>query len=111
MLTCKDPFLPFRKFRFSYWKSLEVAGLSGFILVLGAIFTFLLIAQSNNFAARPSLSLFLLKSHPSDRLRAALDAFNLFHLWSVTLLAIGLSKLSATSFKESAYWVFGYWLL
>ena len=42
----------------------------------------------------------------------------LFHRFEVSrdtranaLLAIGLSKLSGVSFKESAFWVLGYWLL
>jgi hypothetical protein len=99
------------KIRFSYWKSLEVAGLSASILVLGASFTALLMTLSDNVTARPALSLLLLKSHSNDRLRAFLETFNVFHLWTTALLAIGLSKLSATSFKESAFWVFGYWVL
>jgi hypothetical protein len=36
---------------------------------------------------------------------------NFFHLWTTTVLAIGLSRLSGVTFKESAFWVFGYWLV
>jgi hypothetical protein len=42
--------------------------------------------------------------------RQVLDTFNVFHLWTTTVLAIGFSRLSAVSFKEAAFWVFGCWL-
>jgi hypothetical protein len=101
----------FLKTRFSFLKALEVAGLSGGILVLGAIVTVLLLGLSDDPAVRPALSLLAPKSVSGARLRAVLDSMNLFHLWAATLLALGLCKLSRASFRESAFWVFGYWLL
>ena len=101
----------FLKTRFSFLKTVEVVGLTGIILVLGTIVTALLIAASGNPAARPALSLVASELDASNSMRAALDAMNLFHLWTTTVLAVGLSKLSGVSFKESAFWVFGYWLL
>jgi hypothetical protein len=101
----------FLKTRFSFLKTVEVVGLTGIILVLGTIVTSLLIAASGNPAARPALSLFAGELDATNPIRAALDAVNLFHLWTTTVLAVGLSKLSRVSFKESAFWVFGYWLL
>ena len=99
----------FLKVRFSYAKTLEVVGLTGVILVLGTVFTGLLIATSGDAAARPALSMLggKLSAGPG---RQVLDTLNLFHLWTTTVLAIGLSKLSGVSFKEAAFWVFGYWL-
>jgi hypothetical protein len=97
--------------RFSYWKAVEVVGLTGSIVVLGAVATALLVAASGDAAARPALSLFAGRLPAENPLRAALGALNLFHLWSTAVLAIGLSKLSGVSFKESAFWVFGYWLV
>ena len=61
-------------------------------------------------AARPALSILLLDSHPGDHLRAVLDVFNLFHLWSAAVLAIGLSRLTGVSAREAAFWTFGYWI-
>lgn len=100
----------FLKARFSYGKALEVAGLASVILALGAIFTAILTSVVSDGSARPALSLLLSKSEATGRLHNALDVFNVFHLWSTTLMAIGLSKLTATSFKECAFWVFGYWV-
>jgi len=98
------------KVRFSYLKALEVVGLTGMILVLGTLITSLLIAASGDAATRPSLSLLAGKMDAGHPFRQLLDMFNVFHLWTTTLLAIGLSRLSGASFKEAAFWVFGYWL-
>ncbi|MEO8426275.1 MAG: YIP1 family protein [Verrucomicrobiota bacterium] len=101
----------FLKTRFSFLKTVEVVGLTGIILVLGSIVTALLIAACGNSAARPALSLLASELDTTNPIRAVLDVLNLFHLWTTTVLAVGLSKLSGVSFKESAFWVFGYWLL
>ena len=100
----------FLNVRFSYLKTLEIVGLTSIILVLGSIVTCLLIALSGDTAARPSLSLFGANRSSTMALRTVLDSMSVFHIWTTTILAIGLSKLSGVSFKESAFWVFGYWL-
>jgi hypothetical protein len=99
----------FLKTRFPFLKAVEVVGLTGIILVLGAIVTALLIAASGDVAARPALSLIAGKWDASLSIRPVLDVLNLFHIWSTLVLAVGLSKLSGVSFKEAAFWVLGYW--
>jgi len=99
------------RIRFSYLKTVEVAALAGMILALGAIVTALLIGAVGDPAARPALSVFVRHLPTSDPVRLLLDTFNFFHLWAITVLAIGLSRLSRVSLKESAFWVFGYWLV
>jgi hypothetical protein len=100
----------FLKVRFPYPKALEIVGLTGIILVLGSIVTALLFATSGDPAARPALSLIAHKMNPDRPLYQILQTLNIFHLWSTTALAIGLSRLCNVSFKEAAFWVFGYWL-
>lgn len=100
----------FLKVRFSYLKALEVVGLTGMILVLGTLVTSLLMAATGEAVARPAVSLLAGKLDASHPFRQVLDTFNVFHLWTTTVLAIGFARLSAVSFKESAFWVFGYWL-
>ena len=99
------------KARFSFMKAVEITALSGTILILSAIITCLLVTISGNLATRPSLSLLMSSSSSHPTLFAILDAINVFHLWITGVLAVGLSKLSGVSFKECAFWVFGYWVL
>jgi hypothetical protein len=101
----------FLRTRFSYLKALEVVALTSIIVALGAIITALLIAASGDPATRPALSLFARHLSAASPVRQLLDTLNFFHLWSTTVLAIGLSRLSGVSFKECAFWVFGYWVV
>jgi Yip1 domain len=101
----------FLKVRFPYVKALEIVGLTGIISVLGTITTILLIAASGNLAERPALSLLAFNMDHSRSFYQILDTLNFFHLWSTTVLGIGLSRLCNVTIKESAFWVFGYWIL
>ncbi|HVM46539.1 MAG TPA: YIP1 family protein [Candidatus Acidoferrum sp.] len=101
----------FLKVRFSYWKAMEVVALTGGIVILGTVFAALLGILTDDADARPALSLLVGRLPADHAVRLAFGVFNLFHVWATAVLAIGLSKLSGGSFKESAFWVFGYWLL
>jgi hypothetical protein len=70
-----------------------------------------LIAASGDLAARPALSLFVPNMSPTRPFCQILNILNFFHLWSTTVLAIGFSRLCNVTFKEAAFWVFGYWML
>jgi len=100
----------FLKVRFPYLKALEIVGLTGIISVLGSITTILLIAACGP-AARPAFSLFVPNMSPTRTFYQILDTLNFFHLWGTTVLAIGLSRLCIVTFKEAAFWVFGYWMV
>ena len=101
----------FLKCAFSFLKTLEVVGLTAMISVLGNIVTALLIVASGDNAARPALSLIAGKMDHGSAIHSVLDTVNLFHIWTIIVLAIGLSKLSSLTFKESAFWVFVWWVL
>jgi hypothetical protein len=101
----------FLKVRFPYIKALEIVGLTGIISVLGTITTLLLFAACDDPAARPALSLLVPKLDHSQAIYQILNTLNLFHLWSTTVLAISLSRLCNVTFKEAAFWVFGYWMI
>jgi hypothetical protein len=100
----------FLKTRFPFLKAMEVVGLTGMILALGAIVTGLLIAATGDAAAKPALSLLVGQSHLGTKANAWLEAMNFFHLWGASVLGVGLSKLARVSFNEAAFWVFGYWI-
>jgi len=99
------------KSRFSFLKALEVAGLTEVVMVLGLVMTAALVGASGDALARPALSLFASRAPVEDPVRLVLDVFNVFHLWTAGVLAIGLSRLSEVSLKEAGFWVFGYWLV
>ncbi|HWX20079.1 MAG TPA: YIP1 family protein [Candidatus Binatia bacterium] len=114
--TCWSAFLlwfiarVFLDSRFSFVKAMEVVGLAVIIPALGAVVTSLLIVVSGDVTARPALSMFVAKLPAGNHARAVMDALNFFHLWTTTVLAIGLARLSGVSFKEAAFWVFGIWV-
>ena len=101
----------FLKAHFPFLKALEVVGLTGVILLLGTVVTGLLIVATGDATVHPSLSLVAGKLNPHHGLRKILDLFNIFHLWTTAVLAVGLSRLAGVTFKEAAFWVFSYWLL
>ena len=99
----------FLRVRVPFVKMAEVVGLSGTILFLGTIVTGLLIGITGDIYCRPSPGLLFNHVGPGKGLQL-LETFNFFELWSATVLAIGLSRLSAVSFKEAAFWVYGFWI-
>lgn len=101
----------FLRSRFSYLKTVEVVALAGMVVVLGTIVTALLIGISGDPATRPALSFLVRRLPVTSHLHLLLETLNLFHLWAMVVLAKGLSRLSGVAFKESAFWVFGYWLV
>jgi len=95
--------------RFSWLKTLEIVGLIGTVLTLGLIVTSVTAAIFGDIHACPAFSLFPGKLDSATALFQAFGAFDLFYIWSTAVMAIGLSKLSGVSVKESAFWVFSYW--
>jgi hypothetical protein len=100
----------FLKSHFPFTKALEVTALSGTVLVLGMAVTALLALALGNASARPALSLLARNLDAASRVRPLGELFNCFYLWTTVVLAIGLARLSRVTFKEAAFWVFGYWL-
>lgn len=95
----------------SFSKTLEVVGLAGTVFALGALITALLVLAVGDPNCRPALSLLTPKLAAPSPLHAVLEIFNVFYVWSCVVLAIGLSRLTAVSFKEASFWVFAYWFL
>jgi Yip1 domain. len=101
----------FLKVHFPYLKALEIVGLTGTISVLGTITTILLVAASGDPTARPALSLLLPKLDQTRAFHQILTTLDFFHLWTTTVLALALSRLCNITFKEAAFWAFGYWMI
>jgi hypothetical protein len=101
--------LIFLKSRFSYLKAVEVAGLATMISVLGTIVT-LLLSVSLGKATTPSLAFFVSHFDPKNILHLLLAAANIFSLWLVGVMAVGLSRLSGARFSTAFFLTTGYWL-
>jgi hypothetical protein len=97
--------------RFSYLKALEIAALSGIILVLSTVVTTLLVLATENVFAKPALSLLVSNFDPSNKSHQLLSMLDITHVWTTAVLSVGLAKLSKVTFAEAAFWVFAYWWL
>lgn len=89
--------------------ALEASGLSMMIFALSVVVTTLLVVLLGNIMARPALSVLIGEFNPSSKAHLLLGSVNLFYLWSTTVLALALSKLSNVPFGRAAMWLFGFW--
>ena len=97
--------------RFSYGKALEVSGLAMMIGILGAIVSMLLIIKFERLSATPGLGIAITDFDMARKSHLFAGAANVFSIWQVCILAIGLSKLAGVRFTKAALVVFVYWIL
>jgi hypothetical protein len=97
------------KERFPYLKAMEVAGLAGTINILGGIVAMLLAVVMGNMAMTPGPVLLVHEFDPANKLHAFLAQLNVFMLWYLALLSLGLAKLCRVAFGKAAIWLFGVW--
>jgi hypothetical protein len=94
---------------FPYMKAVEVVGLGNMINVLDAIVKTLLIVGFGNLYASPSLFFLAKDFDPQNTVHSLLTIVNVMTFWILTVRAIGLARLSGTSFAKAMLWVFGIW--
>jgi Yip1 domain len=99
------------KVRFNYLKAVEIAGLAGMIGVLGAIVTLLLKVNFSNPSSSPSLALAVGDFDPKNPLHLLLAAVNLFDVWQLWVMAVGLARLAGVPFFRAGFPLFGLWLI
>jgi len=97
------------KTRFPYLKAMEVAGLAGTINILGGIVAMLLAVVMGNMAMSPGPVLLVHEFDPANKIHLLLSQLNVFMLWYIALLSLGLAKLCQTAFGKAAIWLFGLW--
>jgi hypothetical protein len=95
------------KTRVPFFKAVEVVGLSGVIVALSAL-TSLLLGLATGHSG---LSLVPNEVSKNSTTFPQLLSVHLFNLWIVIVLAIGLSKLTKTDWKECILWTFSYWFV
>lgn len=94
---------------FPYLKALEVAGLSGTVNILGGIVAMLLAVVMGNMAMTAGPVLLVRDFDPTNKLHALLAQLNVFMLWYLALLSLGLAKLCRVGYAKAAVWLFGIW--
>ncbi|HWH70745.1 MAG TPA: YIP1 family protein [Candidatus Sulfotelmatobacter sp.] len=94
---------------FNYLKALEVAGLASMIIALGKIVAMLLVVITGNAAATLSPALLVGPIDTKNLLHLFLAVLNVFTLWYLAVLSIGLAKLSGISVLKPALCIFGLW--
>lgn len=92
-----------------YLKVLEAVGLSTLINALGTIITMLLIIVMGSFYATPSLALAISEYDPSNHLHSLASSVNIFTLWYLAVLSVGLGKIFEASTVKAALWVYILW--
>ena len=96
--------------RVPYMKAVEVTGLTMMITVLGAVVALLMVVSFGKLSATPSLGVMVDHFDFSNRSHLALGAVNLFTLWFVAVISLGLARLSQDSAGKAAIWIFGYFV-
>ncbi len=99
------------KARFDYMKTAEIVGLATMIGVLGMIVKTLLQVNFSNPSASPSPALMVGEFDEKNLLHMMLAMLNLFDLWEVGVMGVGLARLAATSWMRATVPVVVIWLL
>jgi len=95
-----------------YGKYLEVYGTSAWVGILGAVITVLMILGMNSMYASPSAGLAVLSEYdPTNHTHRFLTSLNIFSVWQVLVIGLGLSKLSGKGLGMSLGVAFVLWLI
>lgn len=95
----------------SVMKAFEITGLSSVIGILGGLVTLCIVLIKGTMVAAPNAALFLETFDPTNPVHQVLGALNVFTLWFMAVLAVGVSRQTGRSFGASAGWIFGSWLV
>lgn len=101
----------FLKVQFGYLKALEMAGLALMISVLGGVVRLLITLNLSKVFAAPSLALVVADFDTTWKGRLMLGAANVFSIWLVGVLSVGLAKLAQVPFLRAAWFVFAVWVI
>ena len=101
----------FLKVRFGYPKALEVAGLGLMINILGAGVMLLLMVNLPGLFSAPSLAFAVSDFDTSRQSPMLVGAANVFSLWLLGVLSVGLAKLAGVPFLRAAWLVFAAWAI
>lgn len=93
-----------------YMKVLDWAGICSVVLVLGRIVDGLLAITFSNLFMRLSPSLLLANLDLSNPWHMFLLGVDVFSLWYLMVIALGLARLASITFRRSLGWTLAIWL-
>jgi hypothetical protein len=96
---------------FSFHRAVEITGLSMMIAAMGLLVAMLLAVINGNLTSNASPTLLLGHFNPQNPLHAALASLNVFSIWRVAVISLGLSRLTGAKAVKASVWTFGIWLL
>ncbi len=95
-----------------YSKYLELYGSAGWIGILGAIVTLLMMIGMGSMYAQPGGSLLIMSSFdPNNTMHKLLAAINIFGLWQTAVVGIGLARFSGKSTGMGLGVAYGLWVI
>jgi hypothetical protein len=94
---------------FSYARAMDVVGLATMPAIPGVIIATLLAVIYGNLYMTPGPVLLVDHFDGLNKLHRTLSALNVFYLWTIALMALGLARLSGASFWKACAWGFGLW--
>ncbi len=97
--------------RAPFMKVVEVVGLTYFISILAAIATTALMFVTDSITATPSLGLTVSPFDIENKVHLALAALNVFTIWVLVVISIGLAKLFQRDFLKVLVLVFALWVI
>jgi hypothetical protein len=95
----------------SYLKTVEIVGLSLMIGVLGGLVNTLLMVITGSMFANLGPVLLINDFDTGDKLHLLASSVNLFTLWWLGVLAMGLARVSDLAFSKLALTLFGLWAM
>lgn len=100
------------KFSGPYTKMLEVFGLSSMIGFLGSIVAIIMMYVFDSMTATPSGSIFIYQDFDvNNKIHLLLAQLNIFTIWQMGILGIGISKISNKSLGAGLGVAYGLWIL
>jgi hypothetical protein len=96
----------------SYGKAMEIVGPSLMTnFVLGSIVSMLTVLAMGSIHATPGLALAISEFDPENKIHILLSSVNVFTIWYLVVLSIGLGKLASVKIGKAAVWIFGIWVV
>jgi len=95
----------------TFARSLEICGLSLVTGVVGALVQLLLVLWSGNLQASPGPALLIPDFDIHNKVHLACGALNVFTLWQIALLGLGLSRATGRQWGVAVLWLVTPWAL